>query len=94
MYLDANNLYRWAMSQKLFTISFKGVKKLSKFDKDFIKNYNEYNDKGYILETDVKYPKSLFNLHKDLPLSAERRKINNARSLFVVYMTKKTMLSL
>ena len=39
-YLDANNLYGWALSQKLSTNGFKGVKqkKLSKFNKDFIKN--------------------------------------------------------
>ena len=39
-YLDANNLYGWAMSQKLLAKSFKWVKKkkLSQFKKDFIKN--------------------------------------------------------
>ena len=37
-YLDANNLYRWAMSQKLPTNGFKWVEDLSQFNKDFIKN--------------------------------------------------------
>ena len=39
-YLDANNLYGWAMSQKLPVKGFKWIKqkKLSKFNEDFIKN--------------------------------------------------------
>ena len=57
MYLDANNLYGWAMSQKLAVDGFKWVEKLSKFNDSFIKNYDENSDKGYILEVDVKYPK-------------------------------------
>ena len=38
MYLGASNLYRWEMSQKLPKNGFKLVKKLSKFDKEFIEN--------------------------------------------------------
>ena len=41
MYLDANNLCGWAMSQKRPVNSFEWVKKLSKFDERFIKNYDE-----------------------------------------------------
>ena len=37
-FLDANNLYDWAMSQKLPVDGFKWVKKLSKFNENFIKN--------------------------------------------------------
>ena len=40
-YLDANNLYGWAMFQKLPVNGFIWVKKeLSKFNEDFIKNYD------------------------------------------------------
>ena len=59
MYLDANNLYGWAMSHKLPTDGFKWVKKLSKFNDKFIKSYNENGDKGYFLEVYVKYPKKI-----------------------------------
>ena len=67
MYLDANNLYGWKMSQKFPVNGFKWIKKLTKFNEDFIKNYDENSNKGYILEVDVEYPKNLFNLHSDLP---------------------------
>ena len=61
IYLDANNLYGWVMSQKLSVNGFKWVKKLSKFDEHFIKNYDENSDKRYFLEVDAEYPKKLFN---------------------------------
>ena len=51
--LDANNLYGWAMSQKLPVNGFKWVKSTSKIDEEFIKNYDEDSDKGYILKVDV-----------------------------------------
>ena len=66
-YLDANNLYGWAMSQKLPVNDFKCIEDTSKINEEFIKNYDENNDKGYILEVDVKYPKRLHKLHSDLP---------------------------
>ena len=68
-YLDANNLYGWAMSQKL-PIDEK------KFNEDFKKRYHEDSDKGYILEADVKYSKNLNDFHSDLPFLSERMKIN------------------
>ena len=61
MHFYASNLYGRAMSQKLPVNGFKCVKKLSKFNKRFIKDSDENSDKGYFLEVDVKYPKSLFN---------------------------------
>ena len=80
-YLDANNLYRWAMSQKLPVSDFKWKKNMSKFTKEFIKNYDEDSDKGYILERDVKYLKKLHDLHSDLPFSPERMKIDKCKKL-------------
>ena len=37
MYLDANNLYEWAMSQKLPVNGFKWINNLSKFNESFKK---------------------------------------------------------
>ena len=67
-YLEASNLYGWAMSQKLPLRNFKLIGKddISKFDEVFIKNYDEDSDRGYILEVDVKYPENIRMLHSDL----------------------------
>ena len=66
--LDANNLYGWAMSQKLLVNGFKWIKKVSKIDQDFIKNYDENGDIGYFVKADIEYPKELHKSHNDLPL--------------------------
>ena len=81
MYLDANNLYRSAMSQKLHVSSFKWVEDPSKFNESFIKNYDENSDKGYNLEVNAEYPKKLFPLHKDFPFLSKREKINKCKKL-------------
>ena len=83
IYSDANNLYGWAMSQKLQVNGFKWVEKsrLSRFNEIFIKNYNENSDKGYFLEVDADYPKKLFDLHKDLTFLPERKKVNKVEKL-------------
>ena len=73
MLLEANNLYGCAMSQKLPVNGFEWVKKLSKFDERFIKNYDENSDKGYFLEADIEYPKNLHILHNDFPFLREKQ---------------------
>ena len=62
-YLDGNNLYGWAMSQKLPTSGFRWVEDLSQFNEDFIKKYDENSYIGYFLEVDINYSKELFNFH-------------------------------
>ena len=74
MYLDAINLYGWAMCRKLPIGEFKRVKRLSIFNEDQIKSYNENSDYRAILEVDIEYPKHLHHLHSDLPLLPEREK--------------------
>ena len=80
-YLDANNLYGWAMSQKLPVNDFKWINNVSKINEKLIKNYDEDSDKGYIFEVDVNYPKRLHDLHSDLPFLPERMKIDKCKKL-------------
>ena len=53
MYWHLNNLYGWAMSQKLLTNIFKLVKEPERFNKTKVKNYYDNSNEGYILEDDV-----------------------------------------
>ena len=80
-YWDVNNLYGWAMSQKLPVNNFEWIKDTSQFNKDFIKNYNEESDEGYFLEVDVQYLKNLYELRNNLSFSQERTKIKTVKSL-------------
>ena len=88
-YLDTNNLYGWAMSQKLPVNGVKLVEDTSRINEEFIKNYNENNNKGYILKVDVKYPKKLHDLHSDLPFLPKRMKIDKCKKLVCNLQNKK-----
>ena len=88
-YLDANNLYGWAMSQKLPVNNYKWIEDKSKINEGFIKNYHENSKKGYILEVDVKYPKKLHDLHSDLPFLPRRIKTDKCKKLVCDLRNKK-----
>ena len=99
-YLDANNLYGWAMSKKLPVNGFKWTNNNERaepsvkhvINEEFIKNYNENDKKGYILEVDIKYPKKLHlhsDLHSDLPFLPERMEINKCKKLVCNLYNKK-----
>ena len=93
-YLDANNLYGWAVPQKLPVNDFKWVKQedLSQFNEDFIKNYDENSNTGYFFEVDIDYLKELFNLLKDLPFFPETKKVDKVKKLICDTEDKKNML--
>ena len=69
------------MCGKVPVSEFKWSTKTDKFTNGFIKNYDKNSDKGYILEVDVEYPKSLHKLHSDLPFLPEKRKIRKIEKL-------------
>ena len=71
VYLDANNLYGWAMIQYLPTGGFEW---LTEKEVDLSK-YNDESEKGLILEVDLEYPEELHDLHNDYPLAAEKIKV-------------------
>ena len=77
MYLDANNLYGWAMSQKLPTNGFKWLT-----DKEIENLFNNqivqvWEKTPCILEVDIEYPKELHDLHNDYPFCPERVECDN-----------------
>ena len=91
LYLEANNLYGWAMSNKLTVNGFRWLDsdKINEINEEFIKNYNENDNKGYIFEVDVRYPKRLHDLHSDLPFLPERMEINKCKKLICNLSNKK-----
>ena len=65
-YLDANNLYGWAMSKPLPTHGFKWMDDAEK---------ETWKSVPCILEVDLEYPEHLHDLHNDYPLAPESVKI-------------------
>ena len=76
-YLDANSLYRWAMSQSLLTGGFRWVS----IKPNEVRELAARTDKGYLLEVDVSYPRELHDSYNDLPFMCERIKINRVKKL-------------
>ena len=72
-YLDANNLYGWAMSQPMPTGGFQWVNYT-----DQILETPADADHGFFLEVDLDYPASLHDEHTDYPLAPEKMKVTNS----------------
>ena len=54
-YWDVNNLYGWAMLQKLPVNNFEWIKGFPQFNDDFTKNCDKESDEEYFLDVDVQY---------------------------------------
>ena len=71
-YLDANNLYGWAMSKPLPTHGFKWI------GSSDLENWRNY---PCILEVDLEYSERLHDSHSDYPLAPEKIKVNKVDKL-------------
>ena len=93
-YLDANNLYGWAMSQNLPTHGFKWMKNITKEKvMDILEKANHsmsnHGKKGYIFEVDLEYPEYLWDSHNDYPLAPEKLKVNGVEKLICHFKPRK-----
>ncbi|XP_065660200.1 uncharacterized protein LOC136084050 [Hydra vulgaris] len=71
-YLDANNLYGWAMSKHLSTRGFEWM------SEEELKNWRSTL---CIFEVDLEYPENLHDAHNDYPLALEKLKIDKVEKL-------------
>ena len=86
-YLDANNLYGWAVSQKLPTYGFKWIdvnksKVIKLLEK---KNTNQV----FIFEVDLDYPSRLWESHNDYPLAPDKIKVDKIDKLICSFLPKR-----
>ncbi|GET60563.1 uncharacterized protein LOC110249295 [Rhizophagus irregularis DAOM 181602=DAOM 197198] len=79
LYLDANNLYGWAMLQYLPTGNFHWIKEeneLSNIQRQIESNeIPDDSSEGYILKVKLEYPQAFHSQHTDYPLAPERMKV-------------------
>ena len=71
-YLDANNLYGWAMCKPLPTHGLEWMVQ---------DGLNNWKNHSCILEVDLEYPKELHDLHNDYPLAPELMEVNKIEKL-------------
>ena len=89
-YLDANNLYGWAMSQPLPMGEFRWMDDVDQLDSKKINEMAREIGKGSLLEVDLDYPVELHGKHNDLPFMPEKMKTNKFEKLIPnLFDTKK-----
>ena len=84
-YLDANNLYGWAMCQPLPTGEFKWAD----IEPEEVKELSVREDQGYLMEVDVLYPKESHDKQDDLPFMCGRMKFGGVDKLVADLYHKK-----
>ena len=83
-YLDANNLYGWAMCKKLPIGEFKWDEP-DKYTEEMIKNYDEDSSYCALLEVDINYPKELHKIHRNIPSLCDRKLLNKTMKLITPF---------
>ena len=73
LYIDANNLYGWAMSESL---PYDEIKLDNNVNLEDILNTRDDSDIGYFVEVDIKYPDNIKQKTKNFPFAPENKKIN------------------
>ena len=91
-YLDANNLYGWAMSQKLPVNGFEWVKNLSKFNANFIKNLMKIVIQDNFLKQILIIRKNYLIFIKIYHFYLKEKSSKESKNLFVAQKSKKNML--
>ena len=87
-FLDANNLYGWAMSQPLPTHGFKWLNDLTIYEViDLLEK--RITNRGYIFEVDLVYPCKLWKSHDDYPFAPERMMVGGVEKLVESFKPRK-----
>ena len=73
LYIDANNLYGWAMSESL---PYDEIKLDTNVELEDILNTPDDSDIGYFIEVCLTYPDSIKEKTKNFPFAPENKKIN------------------
>ena len=75
LYLDANNLYGYAMMQYLPVSDFEWMPQVDTISERWIRKLRPDRETGYILEVDIHTPKSMHAKLSDYPPAPERKPI-------------------
>ena len=88
-YLDANNLYGWAMIQRLPNHGFKWLPENTFSIKNVINILNKsFTNHGYVFEVDLEDPKELRELHNDYPLAPHKLECDKVEKLVSTFLPK------
>jgi hypothetical protein len=77
LYIDANNLYGWSLSQPLPDSKFEWMSETEWQNIDWLAQ-SDNQETGYIVECDFSYPDELHDTHSDYPLAPERLVVETA----------------